>query len=336
MEVKQQYLYSLNGIKVIFTFLIFIWHTNILRAPDLGARCCELFFLISGFLMTYNNFGKHQYTYEESVKILAKKLKKIYPLHFLTFVMVLPLIYDQLYSLSKIKEYVVMASVNLLFLQSWFPAWMFSYNGVSWFFSSILFCYALTPAIMYIISRFNENNLKLLFFLLFVYFLRIAFEIFPSWYPKVFLYSVHVNPMIRLLEYTMGCICAYYLLRYKIVCINYIEKHNSCWSLLEFISVIGLTIVIYFFNGSWLRAYYLPFFLMFIIIFSFNSGLISRILSGRFFRLFGVIELEFFMFHQVVIRYFLTQNSNTLYTVFISFVITLILSFGYHRYTVRH
>ena len=46
---------SLNGLKVISVILIFLWHVYISNPlPDFGARACELFFTISGFLVGYN------------------------------------------------------------------------------------------------------------------------------------------------------------------------------------------------------------------------------------------------------------------------------------------
>lgn len=59
MDVKnknQNRIKSLDGLKVIMLFLIFCWHTpenpgGVIGKPivDIGARACEVLFVISGF-----------------------------------------------------------------------------------------------------------------------------------------------------------------------------------------------------------------------------------------------------------------------------------------------
>lgn len=51
--------------------------------PDLGARCCEFFFLISGYLEGYRHATNYQFTFEELESNFFRKLKAVYPKHLL-------------------------------------------------------------------------------------------------------------------------------------------------------------------------------------------------------------------------------------------------------------
>ena len=75
---NQERLNSITGLKVLATVLIFIWHTGYFEAPDLGARCVEIFFVTSGLLMAWNHEGSYKGTVGECLGIFRQKFLKIY------------------------------------------------------------------------------------------------------------------------------------------------------------------------------------------------------------------------------------------------------------------
>ena len=54
-ENSKRRIVSLASLKVIALFSLFWWHSALPNpGVDLGARACEFFFVVSGFLVAYN------------------------------------------------------------------------------------------------------------------------------------------------------------------------------------------------------------------------------------------------------------------------------------------
>lgn len=104
---------SLSGLKVIALILLFWWHSPIPNPHvDIGARACEFFFVVSGFLVSYNYSNKMMpATWKESCLYVKKKLSRMWPLHFVAFLICLFLM-----PISDIftKKTVFEALINLL------------------------------------------------------------------------------------------------------------------------------------------------------------------------------------------------------------------------------
>lgn len=68
-------IHSLSGLKVIAILLIFWWHSWLNNPPcDLGARCCEFFFVASGFLVYYSHKDTSSCTWKASFNAVLRKL----------------------------------------------------------------------------------------------------------------------------------------------------------------------------------------------------------------------------------------------------------------------
>lgn len=145
METKKEIIKSLVGIKTISMLLLFWWHSTLPNpTADLGARMCEVFFVISGFLVGYNNYKKDKVT----TKKFVKKIADFWPLHLILLLVMFIYNYG-IYKSISIKK-VIIAFINLFLIQSWSPysETYFSYNGVLWFLSSLLFCYLISPFLL--------------------------------------------------------------------------------------------------------------------------------------------------------------------------------------------
>lgn len=197
---------SISGIKAIALMLVFIWHTGVIKAPDLGARMCELFFVCSGVLEAINHHGKCEYTMEETVSIIKRKLARIYPLYIVSFLLAAPL------GALGMKEWTIennttAAVLNLLMMQAWFSNLQFSFNGVSWFVADLMLCYLITPLLSYCVRRYETmaklNGMQAYlvpFGLLFI--VRLIFQI--AQYKGVISISNHSFPLSRMLDYGMA------------------------------------------------------------------------------------------------------------------------------------
>ena len=172
---------SVSGIKAVALILVFVWHAGVLKAPDLGARMCELFFVCSGVLEALNHHGKYSYSLDETVSIVKSKLAKVYPLYA--------------------------AVLNLLMMQTWFSNLQFSFNGVSWFVADLMLCYLITPLLSWWIrQRETSADASVLrsylvpFAVLFC--IRVLLQM--GQYKGVINISNHSFPLSRMLEYGMA------------------------------------------------------------------------------------------------------------------------------------
>ena len=191
---------SLQSWRFIFALMIFLHHfpvngEGLFRA---GGSCGVSFFLVlSGFVMMAG-YGEKVLSPSFSFgNYLKRRIARIYPLHFLCFLVALVLAYK-----SIDGNFLLKLLPNLLLLQSWIPIQdiYFSGNAVSWCLSDLLFFYAVFPVL---IRRFFNGTLKrsLLFFgtLLVVYFM--VFPFVPEEKSHALLY---ISPLFRLFDFILG------------------------------------------------------------------------------------------------------------------------------------
>ena len=150
-KASRPYLNGLAGLKFLAVVMIFWWHSELQSPPvDLGARMCEFFFVASGFLMAYNYLFRKPVpaTWKESWRFMGQRFLRVWPLH--AFMFVLFLAGEKLrHGLLSLRE-IGSAVLNLTLTQAW--AWdreiVMDYNGITWFLSTLMFCYLLTPLML--------------------------------------------------------------------------------------------------------------------------------------------------------------------------------------------
>ena len=106
-----------------------------IRAFDAGGDCgVAFFFMLSGFVCSLGYGHRLREGTFNYAGFIWKRFMKLYPLHLLC------LLFYLVVSHSPLDLKVLL---NILLLQSWVPDadWYFSCNSVSWFLSSLLFCY---------------------------------------------------------------------------------------------------------------------------------------------------------------------------------------------------
>jgi peptidoglycan/LPS O-acetylase OafA/YrhL len=347
---RPHWLYSIAGLKAICLIGIFIWHIGYVKSPDLGARCVEVFFVASGFLEAYRHHYDYAFTFSETARFLKKKLTTFYPIHIvsLTIAVLLSLATGAIIFDGQ----TVCTIISFLTLtQSWFPSISTSslFNGVSWFLSTLLVCYAMTPFIAFITKKSRlaakQHGSKfsgeiVLFLLLFIW--RMFLEVSQILFPKAFgNYSLAVSPLIRLPEYAMayvaGCI---FIERQSVKRVQPSYFHSS---LIEVAYCAVLTVLVILNGGTSTlpgvapRGIFVLLFILLIYLLAHGQGIISHLLSCLPFRLFAKIEMPFYMFHQVAIRLVTLPilissipilSIRKAYTL-ASFTLTIILSIGW-------
>ena len=132
---------TLQSLRFIFMMMIFMSHFAYrdIRAFDAGGDCgVAFFFMLSGFVCTLGYGHRLREGIFNYGGFIWKRFRKLYPLHLLC------LLFYLVVSHSPLDLKVLL---NILLLQSWVPDadWYFSCNSVSWFLSSLLFCYLVFP-----------------------------------------------------------------------------------------------------------------------------------------------------------------------------------------------
>lgn len=161
-EIKP--LTSLRGIAAV---LVLVYHLGIIGARPWpldahffarGYLWVDLFFILSGFILAYvygRRFeGKVNYT--DYRDFLQRRLLRIYPLHFVTLLLFVPIGAQQLLAgpaLYPAWSYLTSFVEHLLLVQSWYHHDVRTWNGPSWSISSEWAAYLLFPLFFWLVHR---------------------------------------------------------------------------------------------------------------------------------------------------------------------------------------
>ncbi len=187
---------------------------------------------------------------------------------------------------------------NLFLLQAWNMNDAFSYNGVSWFLSALLFCYYVSPVLIKHLKSIKISSIYLILFAV----ARIAIELIDvKLHYQIFPFIPHTSPILRCLEFGIGL----FSIPLFIKLLDYIKKFNkkALFSIFSLIEIVVLGLCIYLMlakNTTWIRGYFVIVYLVLIFAFAFEKGIISKILSMKPLMLLNKIEFEIFLCHSII------------------------------------
>lgn len=309
---------SLSGLKLFAVIGILACHTSLIPAFDACARMVEILFLLSGFLMAYNYFEKNEETtLTQGFQIIQRKLKKLFPIHFITFILQLFFVG---YWVNKTLNYkLTIGLLNLSFMHAWFKETEFSFNNVSWFLSALLFCYLITPSLKGFIKQY-----RLFPIFLTILFVRTFLEYAINTETRSILLDLHCNPFIQSLNYSLGYIFGVYFTQKTALNSMLKEKlgfyENSILELL----ILTLYLLCCIKLGSLYRIFFVLLACPLIYIIAINKGLISKLLSTTPIQKASTITLELFMFHSFILYHFPTDKSSPI--TYLTFLLLTILT----------
>lgn len=196
---------------------------------------------------------------------------------------------------------------NLILLQSWVPnkIWYFSCNGLSWYLSSLLFCYIAYPALVKVIPLIRRQRRYAVWLLLAIMLLyaTIVFTI-----PEATVHAiVYISPAMRVIDFIIGMLLWNWLL--------YIQKHSDKFvtnmgvkaaCALQLMALIIMTsffvnyVICGFPERFGLASYWwLPCILLIITfaVFDNHDTVVNRFFQMRGIQKFADLSFSFFMIH---------------------------------------
>lgn len=296
---------SLNALRGLFAVMIFFHHSNWQGTGifPAGGDCAVSFFLmLSGFVLVQGYYDKVQNSSIDVRKFLRHRIAKIYPLHLLTLVLAAILAW---YEFGRIGVRPLMS--NALLIQGWIPDsdYYFSYNGVSWFLSVLLFAYLIFPWVLrFATRRFTLFSLMLATYCILV--IGVGFIIDPM-YKKAFIY---ISPISRVADFLIGIwVGIIYLKGHKKGVISYLRS-SGAQSVVIGLTTTVVLMLFYDFVAYELQlasCWWLPVGLLIYgaaCLEDNKNHPLLKLLNNRMLVFMGSISFSFFMLHQLVIRYF--------------------------------
>jgi peptidoglycan/LPS O-acetylase OafA/YrhL len=276
----------------------------------------SFFYVLSGFILTYVH--PQLPTAGETRHFWVARVARIWPLHVTCFlIMVLTLPLGKQWNSQPVTES-AKAVLNLLMLQSWvpIPQWFFSFNSVSWSISVELFFYAMFPWLIIGIQR--NWAFKLLLAAGIIVACCIAGTLMqwpPAPSPETLGQPSGLMlafPPTRLLEFTLGIVaCA--IVRQRPLIANFISRRATLCEVGSLLLLVAgvltmSTVQGFLYSGSPFLATYYPqgglawVFAIMVLVFSFEAGLLSRLLSWNVLVYLGEISYGVYLLHQILMR----------------------------------
>ncbi len=190
----------------LMVFVTHIWAFLPFKIPDFGARGVEIFFLLSGFLMFHRYKDRRvEASLPNCLKFGIKKIRPYYFLHIITMLFMVCLHIEQ-EGFSYVTSNLLALIANITLLQSWIPIQSVycGANGVSWFLSSILFCYFVFPLFLQKIKEIKNTEKSLAIVcitLIFLAFMQVVYKENANYSHG---YVFHFFPVYGLALFFMG------------------------------------------------------------------------------------------------------------------------------------
>ncbi len=309
---------TLTSLRFFSAFMVFLFHIEIrwpLSAPEFftkifsqGAIFMSLFFILSGFILTYNYYNLNPSDNYWDFQI--RRVARIYPVYFIVGLITFFWInLDASFHLKSILQFIFIIFSNIFVIQAWFPA-LFQYwddNG-SWSISVEFFCYFLFPLLLLLLVKLPKSQLIKLLLLLYILTILpgLSYVLFD---PKPLLATFYAMPIFRLEEFIIGMILGllfvakdkielknYYFLIATIILFAYLGvfggKYNGIYIIHNFIVIPAFSVIIYTLAQE-------------------SKSKFMWLLNNRAIRLLGEASYSFYLFQFIVLKigYYLANKS---------------------------
>ncbi|MCF5857842.1 acyltransferase family protein [Aeromonas veronii] len=342
MKKKLAIIKSLTSLRFFAALGVFFHHLDFLNSSSLspiknlvkysfnGYVGVSFFYILSGFIISYS-FKRHQengvFGYSDFMVFRISRLFPVHVLGLLVFIFCfgIYLHFDEINIPSLLS--------NTFLIHAFIPhkEYYFSFNSVSWSISCELFFYV---AFCFLVRLKSKHLLALLSVILTCIIYSIIIP--PAELSQHWLF--YINPVFRLPDFIIGMLlCRVYLA-------TSFSPSTTIGNIMELTSIALLGITVYI-SSNFISDMNLRFDLLFIpamasivMAFSYNSGLLSKILSHPFMMLLGEASFSFYMIHWIILsktKEIITPNPSD-YISILSFIgvtisLSIILSISIHK-----
>jgi peptidoglycan/LPS O-acetylase OafA/YrhL len=275
------------------------------------------FFVLSGFILTYvypnikNSADAHNF--------VIARVARIWPAHLATFLLSL-VMYPWAPAILKTGYGQLAAVLNLALIQAWVPvqAIYFSFNAVSWSISVELFFYL---NFIWLISNIETTWFRKLLFSL----IGAVSMIILSRFLNVPLHGInpfgvdgdgllYISPLSRIFEFVFGMSAAVAFQRLR----RSVLLTGKLATAIEITLVVTVIALFFIEHSDWVkhglpvrllpielrfwlvRSGAAPLYATMIVIFAFQSGVVSKKLSSSILVLLGEISYSIYLLHQIL------------------------------------
>jgi len=328
------YIKPLTGIRAIAAFMVFIMHYNHFEKGSFLHSFfsqfytgVSVFFVLSGFLITYRYYEKHQWNRSWFLTYIRNRVARIYPVYFLvTTITFLYILGTELHGNSVFTTGQILKSncwiyfTNITFLRGFMDQLLFSLVPQGWSLSVEEFFYLSAP-ITWLLIRRRFNMLYQALFLLGVGFTLVYFGRRIHFYGffDTNIFMLKFTYFGKAVQFFAGMWLAFLILkRSKTVSRTFLINKTYTGLALVILCISGLSL-------SWqYQEVYLSIildnvFLSFAIAIFFwglitEKSLVSTFLSSRIMRLLGKSSYAFYLIHVGVCQQFLETyiSGNTM------------------------
>lgn len=229
---------------------------------------------------------------------MLSKLRKFYALHIIIFLIILfSMERHGFHYVSGIIGFIRDVFLNITLLQSWYDPSKFTFNGVTWFLSCIVFAYFCVPFIVHFFKK-NRGGYWIIS-LLIILLLKITldtcgYKMGLNPWPGVF--GWYCNPIYRLLDFLIGYT--------GFLALNYFtwKPSTKVASVIQCLILGSYFMACHLFDKYWIPALYIFFSLLLIYCFTIPNGVFDKIFGNKILVHFGNISFELFILHQFIIN----------------------------------
>ena len=303
--MKQQLL-PLTSMRFIAAFFVLLSHLGFVKDDlrwsflniEQGFVGVTFFFILSGFILAYSYQERLEKKQTSRMKFFIARLARIYPLHFLTLMMAMPLVV-----MGGFRP-IVETIPNLFLLHAWIPfkEVYFSANSPSWSISTEFFFYLMFPLLV-----FTKTHRLLLVFLVFIsiQFIFLMFDLGEKMEHALF----YISPIMRISDFILGIL----VYRFFVLAPPFFNKYKDGF---QFISLFLFCLFIWMssvysigIEYKYSIFYIIPLALI-VFTFAFTGGVVGNILSNKYLVIMGEASFSLYLIHGLIIRYLDRINSR--------------------------
>jgi len=289
VSLMKQSLDSLTGLRFVAAFLVVVFHFGNPPSPQLvhniishGFVAVSLFFILSGFILTYNYMDGDGRLKTGKREFMVARLSRIYPAYLLAFLVYAPFALQQIATIDAHSPWVnttYFALAALTLLQSWSDATVLVWNEPAWSLSAEAFFYLMFPFVAPFILRLGGRRLLAAGLLLWLASMA-AFavhQVNPGFDRNFWLF----NPLMRLPEFLLGIVLGKLWLTRKPPRVQQLLETHAGWGVVASVAALLALFSIDADESKFYNGMVAPLLMALIYSLALGRGTVARLLALR-------------------------------------------------------